>query len=247
MLVAGTAAPYGESILPKPKNEKALVIARLSLPEGSKDLLAEITRVAGLGVDYINVGVLERDGKVLVTAPGAGADAPTAEFGAVLDAAKGKCNLVLSVASPPSASVLEALKAREMRAGTLFRGKDEVLARVATEPSNILRLPEVADIKELPDELVDREAHGNGRSDGRRGRLLGRAPKVIKRRPPAVITNAAQFSAAFAEKCALVEVLPLVEAGAPEAWEKALKEGARGIETDHPGKLIQWLQAGAAH
>lgn len=137
-------------------------------------------------------------------------------FEEILDLCKGKIGIYLDLKAAPVDALAALIKKRGMAHEVLWY----------TGAVQIKQLREVCpECIEMPDPGIEM--------------FLPNLLSTVKPRVVAAVWK--NFSKTFVEKCHGAHAIVIVDENNPNCWEEALAWGADGIQTDHPEKLIAFL------
>ena len=143
-----------------------------------------------------------------------GAKIPT--FEEILDLCKGKIGIYLDLKRGPVDQVAEPIKARGMEHDVLWyigAGQIQQLRKVC---------PECIEMPDPGPELF--------------------LPQLLESVKPRVIAAVwRHYTKSFVEKCHAAGAIVIVDESDPTCWQDALAWGSDGIQTDHPAKLVKFL------
>jgi len=252
--------PYGENKhnikpLTPPKHGGIYVVAhRGAHHEAPENSLAAYQKAIDMGVDFIEVDIRTTKDGVIVSCHNETIDAyadtmtgkvndftydelmkvdigikkgvewkgtriPT--FEEVLKIAKGKCGIYLDLKEAPVKELVALIKKYDLQHQTLWYSPS-----IRFWTFNELE-KECADCIPMPDPVINS--------------LLERTLNYMN---PQVVANSYDtFNKDFAEKCHEKGVIVIIDEdnSYPEEWQKAIDLGVKGIQTDDPEKLIQFL------
>jgi len=144
-----------------------------------------------------------------------GAKIPT--FEEILELCKGKIGIYLDLKRGPVDELAELIKAHRMEHEVLWyigAGQIQQLRKVCPE---CIEMPDPGPVLFLPQLL-----------------------ESVKPRVIAAVWR--YYSESFVEKCHAAGAIVIVDESEPDCWQDALAWGSDGIQTDHPAKLIRFLE-----
>jgi glycerophosphoryl diester phosphodiesterase len=247
-----SAAPAaGQLPLKPPKHDGVYVVAHRGAHEGiPENTLAAYQKAIDLDVDFVEIDVRTTKDEKFVSihndevdgyaagAKGAvksltfdevraldvgsrvgpewkGAKIPT--FEEILDLCKGKVGIYLDLKSAPIEKLIPMIKQRGM--------EHDIVWYIGGAQVHLLH-KECPECVEMPDPGAETAL-----------------PALLDSVKPRVVASSwGDLSKTFVEKCHAAGAIVIVDDKGPETWQPMLEWGADGIQTDHPGDLIKFLE-----
>ena len=146
-----------------------------------------------------------------------GTQIPT--FEEILDLCKGKCGIYLDLKDASLPPLVQLVKEKGMEHDVLWYGSFDYIE-------------EFVKFQKLCPECIVMPDPGPERNLG----------TLVKRLNPRVIAAVwKHYSKSFVEKCHQAGAIVIVDEDEPYCWEDAIRWGTDGIQTDHPQRLIEYL------
>lgn len=140
---------------------------------------------------------------------------PTSED--ILDVCKGRVGIYLNLKDASVGKLVSIVKERDMAGRVLWYADFDELERVAQLCPECILMPDPG-----PEENL---------------------PQIIERFEPSVVAAVwRRYSRSFAAKCHQAGAIIIVDESGPACWEDALAWGTDGIQSDHPTRLITFLE-----
>jgi glycerophosphoryl diester phosphodiesterase len=250
IISALTTLSVTDNPLPSPKNGGIYVVAHRGAHEGiPENSLPAYQKAIDLGADFVEIDVRStKDGKFVSVhnseidgyAEGAkgkvkdltfdelrsldigsrvgpqwkGTRIPT--FEEILDLCKGKIGIYLDLKDAPIEKLAPLIKARGMERNIIWYIGPEQVSALHEASSDFIEMPDPGSESQLP--------------------------KLLQSMKPRVVASSVkQFSKSFVDKCHAANAILIIDDGGPDSWEKALKMGVDGLQTDQPEALIRYL------
>jgi len=246
------AAASGELPLKPPRHGGVYVVAHRGAHEGiPENTLAAYEKAIELGVDFVEIDVrTTKDGRFVSihndTVDGYCVDGTTGKvrdftlaelqaldigsrvapkwkderiptFEAILDLCRGRCGIYLDLKAAPIEPLVKLIAARGMEHDVVWYASPRQLEELKRLSPACVPMPD----------------------PGPETRL----PKLIERLEPQVIASVwRHFSKTFVDTCHAHDAIVIVDESDPTCWEDALAWGADGVQTDHPGEFIAFLE-----
>ena len=138
-------------------------------------------------------------------------------FEEILDLCKGKVGIYIDLKSAPIEKLVPLIKERGM--------EHDIVWYIGGTQVNLLH-KECPECVEMPDPGVETAL-----------------PALLDSVKPRVVASSwGDLSKTFVEKCHAAGAIVIVDDKGPETWQPMLEWGADGIQTDHPGDLIKFLE-----
>jgi len=138
-------------------------------------------------------------------------------FEEILDLCKGRCGIYLDLKDAPVEPLVALIRARKMEHDVLWYAGVNKLVELRRYCPDCIAMPDPGPEKNLP--------------------------WVLKRfRPHVVASTWRYYSKSFVETCHKAGAIVIVDESSPRCWEDAVAWGSDGIQTDHPEKLIRFLE-----
>jgi glycerophosphoryl diester phosphodiesterase len=238
--------------LKPPKHGGVYVVAHRGAHEGiPENTLAAYQKAIDIGVDFVEIDVrTTKDGKFVsihnskvdgyaegvkgkvseltldalraldiggrVGPEWKGTKIPT--FEEILDLCKGKVGIYLDLKDAPIEKLVPLIRERGMEHDVIwYLSPDEVAPLRAACPECI----------EMPDPGPEPEL-----------------PALLEKAKPRVVASSWDvYSKSYVDKCHAAGAIVIVDESTPDCWDKCLEWGTDGIQTDHPEKLVKFLDA----
>jgi glycerophosphoryl diester phosphodiesterase len=146
----------------------------------------------------------------------AGTQIPT--LGEILDLCKGKIGIYLDLKDGDVSNLVDIVKQHRMEHDILWYAPPEELEELGQCCSQCVAMPDPDQERNLPDLI-----------------------KMLKPRVIAAVWR--HYSRTFVETCHKAGAIVIVDESDPSCWEDAIEWKSDGIQTDHPQKLIAFLEA----
>ena len=244
------AAPAAKP-LRAPRHGGVYVVAHRGAHQGiPENTLAAYRKAIELGVDFVEVDLREtKDGHIVsihndtVDAYTKDASGPVRDFSLaelrtmdigsragpawrneriptfeeILDLCQGKVGIYLDLKRAPVDKLVPMIQARGMERDVLWYASWRDFKQVRERCPECFIMPDPGPEKGLP-------------------RLLAYW------KPQVVAAVWRHYSETFVKTCHEAGAIVIVDEGEPDCWADALRWGSDGIQTDHPGKLISFLE-----
>lgn len=254
-LLTASPLPPGNGVLAPPKHGGIYVVSHRGWhEEAPENTIAAYRKGAELGVDFVEIDTRELKDGAIISMHNANVDAYTKDaqgpvkkftleevkkfdigsrigpqwkdervptFDEILETVKGKCGIYLDLKDAPVSKLLEIIRKHGMEKQVIWYASPAQQKQVKKECPECNPMPDPGPEAFLKMVLKDHQ------------------PKIIA-------SDAGQFTASFAQTCHEAGAIVIVDDKGPETWEKLLADGADGIQTDRPAKLIEFLEQRAA-
>ena len=138
-------------------------------------------------------------------------------FEEILQLCQGKIGIYLDLKSAPVEPLIKLIKKYDMQKNILWYASGPELKKVKKICPECIIMPDPGAEKNLPG--------------------------LIDQFKPAVIAAVwRHYSKSFVEKCHHAGAIVIVDESTPNCWEDAVNWGSDGIQTNFPGKLIEFLK-----